>query len=57
MTEEQQLVRILTQALKDIINASANDQPYSYPELVDSFGMAYATGYAYLAAHGIEEIA
>ena len=49
LTAEEILIRNLTQALKDIINAMG--------ELTEYFIEDYNAGYKYLQAHEIEEIA
>jgi hypothetical protein len=56
-TEEQVLIRRLTQAIKDITNAADAGNPYTTDELARAFGPEYAAGYEYLQSHGIEEIA
>ena len=57
MTEEQRLIQMLTQDLKDIINASEGGAPYSAKELQSMFLGSYNLGHKYLRENGIEEIA
>ena len=57
LTEEERLIRHLTQALKDIINAADGGYPYSDEELKNIFHKDCRDGCSYLAEHGIEEIA
>ena len=57
LTEEQKLIRMLTQDLKDIINAADNGRPYASAELSSMFLGSYNLGYAYLEKNGIKEIA
>lgn len=57
LTEEQELIRQLAQDIKDIINADENGDPYKGDELqTGGFHRHYADAYAYMVAHGIEEI-
>ena len=57
MTQEQKLIRRLTQDLKDIIGAADNGDPYTSEELRFTFLPAYNLGHAYLEENGMEEIA
>ena len=57
MTREQKLIQMLTQDLKDIINAAENGLPYRADEMQSMFLGSYNLGYAYLQENGIEEIA
>jgi hypothetical protein len=52
---ELAVIQRITQALKDIVNAAGNDQPYSREELEKSFADDYAAGYELLAKYGVSE--
>jgi hypothetical protein len=56
-TEEEKIIQWLTQALKDIINAAGNDDPYTREELKTTFSIDYQLGYEYLHSRGIQELA
>jgi hypothetical protein len=57
LTAEEILIRRLTQALKDILNAANNTEPYDAAEIDDLFTGDYNAGYAYLDSHNIAEAA
>ena len=51
-----EVLRVQIQALKDIINAANNGDPYDAEELATSFQADYALGYETLTRLGISEI-
>jgi hypothetical protein len=50
-------LQLTTQALKDIINAASNGQPYTSDELISRFQNDYSAGAEELERQGIPEIA
>lgn len=57
MTQTQYALQRTTQAIKDILGAAQNGEPYSPDELTELFLDDYNVGYAALNHEGIEEIA
>ncbi len=57
LSREETIILRQTQALKDIINAAGNKQPYTRQELERSFTEDYVLGNDYLKERGIPEIA
>jgi hypothetical protein len=50
-------MQLVTQALKDILNAAANGEPYTPEELKSRFQNDYNVGYAALMESNLDEIA
>jgi len=57
MHKTEYALQLTTQALKDILNAAHNEQPYTWQELEKYFTKDYEAGYEALNEAGIGEIA